>query len=134
MKKTLYVRVSAYVIYLSSFACLIQAQSQVLEVNPVVVSGSRIEQPLSQVLPSVSVITRQDIDKAQAPSLADLLQGAANLKLLPLAFIQSPKAVGTAARVAGKAARYGEKVIPPILKAQVTPQVIGGLSAMAGEE
>ena len=75
MKKTLYVRVSAYVIYLSSFACLIQAQSQVLEVNPVVVSGSRIEQPLSQVLPSVSVITRQDIDKAQAPSLADLLQG-----------------------------------------------------------
>jgi len=75
MKKTLYVRVSAYVIYLSSFACLIQAQSQVLEVNPVVVSGSRIEQPLSQVLPSVSLITRQDIDKAQAPSLADLLQG-----------------------------------------------------------
>jgi vitamin B12 transporter len=75
MKKTLYVRVSAYVIYLSSFACLIQAQSQVLEVNPVVVSGSRIEQPLSQVIPSVSVITRQDIDKAQAPSLADLLQG-----------------------------------------------------------
>ena len=80
MKKTLFVRVSAYVIYASSFACLIQAQSQVLEVNPVVVLGSRIEQPLSQVLPSVSVITRQDIDKAQAPSLADLLQGEAGFE------------------------------------------------------
>jgi vitamin B12 transporter len=55
-------------------------QAQGIEVNPVVVSATRIEQPLSQVLSSVSVITRQDIDKAQAATLADLLQGEAGFE------------------------------------------------------
>jgi vitamin B12 transporter len=56
------------------------SQAQVLEVNPVVVSASRIEQPLSKVLSSVSVITRQDIEKSQSPTLADLLQGEAGFE------------------------------------------------------
>ena len=45
-----------------------------------VVSASRIEQPLSQALSSVSVITRAEIEKSQAPSLADLLQGEAGFE------------------------------------------------------
>ena len=78
MKKTFSFRFAASVISISYFACL--SQAQVLEVNPVVVSASRIEQPLSKVLSSVSVITRQDIDKSQAPTLADLLQGEAGFE------------------------------------------------------
>jgi vitamin B12 transporter len=62
---------------MASFVCLSHSQTQVTEVNPVVVSASRLEQPLSQVLSSVSVITRQDIEKSQAPTLAELLQGEA---------------------------------------------------------
>ena len=50
------------------------------ELDPVIVSASRIEQPLSQVLPSVSVITREDMDRAQVTTLADLLQGEAGFE------------------------------------------------------
>ena len=73
MKKTFSLRISASVIAMSAAACSLQAQ--ILEINPVVVSASRMEQPLSKVLSSVSVITRQDIEKSQSPTLADLLQG-----------------------------------------------------------
>jgi len=52
----------------------VQAQSN-SEFNPVVVSASRTEQSLSDVLPSVSVITRADLDRSQAKTLADALQG-----------------------------------------------------------
>lgn len=55
-----------------SMAC---AASLAAEMEPVVVSAARIEQSLSSVLPSVSVITRHDIDRSQATTLADLLQG-----------------------------------------------------------
>ena len=59
-------------------ASSVQAQS--IEINPVVVSASRIEQPLSQVLSSVSVMTRAEIEKSQATTLADLLQGEAGFE------------------------------------------------------
>lgn len=54
--------------------------AQVLEVNPVVISANRMEQPLSQSLSSLSVITRADIDRSQAMTLADLLQGEAGFE------------------------------------------------------
>jgi vitamin B12 transporter len=58
------------------FATISTAQAQTdSELNPVVVSASRTEQSLSDVLPSVSVITRADLDRSQAKSLADALQG-----------------------------------------------------------
>jgi vitamin B12 transporter len=50
------------------------------EFNPVVVSATRVEQPLSEVLSSVSVISREEIERSQAPSLADLLQGEAGFE------------------------------------------------------
>ena len=43
--------------------------------NPVVVSGSRFEQPLADVLASVTVISKEEIQKSQAPSITELLQG-----------------------------------------------------------
>jgi len=63
-----------------SLAMAAGVQAQPLEINPVVISATRVEQPLSQALTSVSVITRQDIDKSQAPSLAELLQGEAGFE------------------------------------------------------
>ena len=50
------------------------------EFNPVVISATRVEQPLSEVLSSVSVISREEIERSQAPSLADLLQGEAGFE------------------------------------------------------
>lgn len=75
MKKFTHARSLAVVLLVVSVATSVLAQS--LEINPVVVSASRLEQPLSEVLSSVSVITRADIDKAQATTLAELLQGEA---------------------------------------------------------
>lgn len=63
-----------------SLAIASLAHAQDVELNPVVVSATRMEQPLSEVLPSVSVITRSDIEKSQAPTLADLLQGEAGVE------------------------------------------------------
>ncbi len=56
------------------------AQTKSSEFNPVVVSASRTEQLLSDVLPSASVITRAEIDKSQAINLAELLQGEAGFE------------------------------------------------------
>ena len=58
------------------FTTISAAQAQPnSEFNPVVVSASRTDQLLSEVLPSVSVITRADLDRTQAKTLADALQG-----------------------------------------------------------
>ena len=46
----------------------------------VVVTAMRVEQPLADVLSSVSVITRKDIERSQAQTLADLLQGEAGFE------------------------------------------------------
>ena len=51
-----------------------QSYSQT-SLEPVVVIASGIEQPLSKVLPSASVITRADLDRSQAKTLVDALQG-----------------------------------------------------------
>jgi vitamin B12 transporter len=63
------------------FATVSATQAQTSsEFDPVVVSASRTEQSLSDVLPSVSVISRTEIDKSQATNLADLLQGEAGFE------------------------------------------------------
>ena len=54
--------------------------AQISALKEVVVSATRIEQPLADVLPSVSLITRADIERSQATSLADLLQGEAGFE------------------------------------------------------
>ena len=80
MKKSIRARAFAPALSVLSLAVAASVQAQAIEVNPVVVSATRMEQPLSQVLSSVSVITRKDIDKSQAASLADLLQGEAGFE------------------------------------------------------
>ncbi|MBU6142610.1 MAG: TonB-dependent receptor [Betaproteobacteria bacterium] len=50
-------------------------QTPLNSLNPVVVSAARFEQPLSDVIPSVSVISRQEIERSQALDLASFLSG-----------------------------------------------------------
>jgi vitamin B12 transporter len=45
------------------------------------VSATRVEQQLSDVLPSATVITREEIERAQAPTLVDLLQGQPGIEI-----------------------------------------------------
>ncbi len=80
MKKSIRARAFAPALSVLSLAVAASVQAQGIEINPVVVSASRIEQPLSEVLSSVSVITRAEIDKSQAVSLADLIQGEAGFE------------------------------------------------------
>lgn len=74
------IRSRACVPALSVVSLLVTASVQAMEVNPMVISAARIEQPLSEVLPSVSVITRAEIEKSQAMTLADVLQGEAGFE------------------------------------------------------
>jgi vitamin B12 transporter len=80
MKKSIRARAFVPALSVLSLAVAASVQAQGIEVNPVVVSATRMEQPLSQVLSSVSVITRKDIEKSQAGSLADLIQGEAGFE------------------------------------------------------
>jgi vitamin B12 transporter len=56
------------------FATIATAQAQT-NFEPIIVIASGIEQPLSKVLPSSSVITRSDLDRTQAKTLVEALQG-----------------------------------------------------------
>ncbi len=63
-----------------STAGLALADDGALALPQVMVTATRVEQPLADVLSSVSVITRADIERSQAQSLADLLQGEAGFE------------------------------------------------------
>jgi vitamin B12 transporter len=54
--------------------------SQQDTLNPVIITGALSEQYLSDALASVSVITREEIEKSQSSTLADLLQGEAGIE------------------------------------------------------
>jgi vitamin B12 transporter len=51
------------------------ASSSVSDLDTLVVTASRVQTPLSKVLVSLDVIDRQEIERSQASSLADLLSG-----------------------------------------------------------
>jgi vitamin B12 transporter len=61
------------------FATISMAQAQT-NLEPVVVIASGFEQPLSKVLPSASIITRSDLDRTQAKTLVEALQGEAGFE------------------------------------------------------
>jgi len=63
-----------------SFFFLQSVFSQQSALNPVIVTGALSEQPLSDALASVSVIGRDEIEKSQSSTLADLLQGEAGIE------------------------------------------------------
>ncbi|MGH8175126.1 MAG: TonB-dependent receptor domain-containing protein [Steroidobacter sp.] len=53
-----------------------------LAADEIVVTAARLEQPLSHVIGSTSVITREDIQRRQVHSVQDLLRGATGLSVV----------------------------------------------------
>ncbi len=64
----------------SSNSGFAQSADNATALQQVVVTAMRVEQPLADVLSSLSVITRKDIERSQAQTLADLLQGEAGFE------------------------------------------------------
>ena len=63
----------------ATFLAHAQSSPEVV-LSPTVVTATRVEQPLGDVLPSLTLITRHDIQRSQARSLADLLAGEAGFE------------------------------------------------------
>jgi vitamin B12 transporter len=61
-----------------------QAQTAPQSLEPVVITASRFEQRLSDTLPHTSVVTRNDIERAQAPDVLTLIARAAGLEVAQL--------------------------------------------------
>jgi vitamin B12 transporter len=64
-----------------SLAVAASLQAQTIELNPVVVSATRIEQKLLDVIPSATVISREEIERSQAPTFIDLIQGQPGIEI-----------------------------------------------------
>ena len=60
---------------------LLNTQSQAQELNPIVVVSSRVNEQLSDALPSVSVLQKSDIEKFRYADLYELLSGQAGLQI-----------------------------------------------------
>ena len=68
-----------FALYLSIFSISLFAEDT--DLNPIVVTGSRQSQRLSDVMTSVSVITREDIDRQKPQDLVDILQGEPGMEV-----------------------------------------------------
>ncbi len=68
-------------------------QAQVTQINPIVVTGNSSDQPLSEVMPSVSVISRADIARLNPPDMMSILQGEPGLDVFRNGSIGSPISV-----------------------------------------
>jgi vitamin B12 transporter len=81
MKNSFRARGFAPALSILSLAVAVSLHAQTIELDPVVVSATRIEQKLSDVTPSASVITREEIERSQAPTLVDLIQGQPGIEI-----------------------------------------------------
>jgi len=72
------------IILISLLSGVISPQSLAsdIDINPIVVSGNLREQKLSDVMTSVSVITRKDIDRLKPQDIGSLLQGQAGVEIV----------------------------------------------------
>ena len=75
MKKIILVALTLNIFSSSLFA-------EDFDLNPVVVVGSRQKQRLSDVMTSVSVITRQDIERLQPQDIGSILQGQPGIEIV----------------------------------------------------
>jgi vitamin B12 transporter len=81
MKKSIRVRAFAPALSVLSLAVAAAVQVQAQELNPVVVVSNRVNEQLSDALPSVSVIQKSDIDKFRYSDLYELLSGQPGMQL-----------------------------------------------------
>lgn len=69
-----------FALYLSIFSLSLFAED--IDLNPIVVISNRQEQRLSDVMTSVSVITRQDIERLQPHDIGSILQGQPGIEIV----------------------------------------------------
>ena len=83
MKKSFRLRARAFVPAISvvSLGVVASIQAQTVELNPVVVVSNRVSEKLSDVLPSVSVIQKSEIEKFRYADLFELLSGQPGMQL-----------------------------------------------------
>jgi vitamin B12 transporter len=81
MKKSFRLRAPACAPALCAASLVLAASAQAQELNPVVVVSSRVNEQLSDALPSVSVIQKSDIDKFRYADLYEVLSGQAGMQL-----------------------------------------------------
>jgi iron complex outermembrane receptor protein len=83
MKKSIRLRARAFAPALSvlSLAVAASVQAQGVEVNPVVVSASRMEQLLSEVSVVVDVISRQQIEQSGASNITEFLDSVGGISV-----------------------------------------------------
>ena len=83
MKKSIRLRARAFVPALSvlSLAVAASVQAQGIEINPVVVSASRMKQPLSEASVVVDVISRQQIEQSGASNVTEFLDSVGGMSV-----------------------------------------------------
>lgn len=81
MKKSIRLNAQALVPAISVLSLGFAASVQAQELNPVVVVSNRVNEQLSDVLPSVSVIQKSEIDKFRYADLYELLSGQPGMQL-----------------------------------------------------
>jgi vitamin B12 transporter len=83
MKKSIRLRARAFVPAISVLSLGVGAsvQAEIVELNPVVVVSNRVNEQMSDVLPSVSVIQKSDIEKFRYADLFELLSGQPGMQL-----------------------------------------------------
>ncbi len=74
-------RFSAPALSVLSLAVAASVQAQGIEINPVVVSASRMEQPLSEASVVVDVISRQQIEQSGASSITEFLDSVGGVEV-----------------------------------------------------
>ena len=92
MKKSIRARglAPAFSVSVLSLACGAAWAQSVSEVNPVVVTATRMEQPLSDVLQAVTVITKDEITRSNASDVSELLAGQAGIEFARSGGLGSP--------------------------------------------
>lgn len=95
MKKSIRLRACAFAPALSVLSLAIGAslQAQAQELNPVVVVSSRANEQLSDALPSVSVIQKEDIEKFRYADLYELLSGQPGMQVARSGGVGNPISV-----------------------------------------
>jgi len=73
-------KIILFALYLSIFSLSLFAED--IDLNPIVVISNRQEQRLSDVMTSVSVITRQDIERLQPHDIGSILQGQPGIEIV----------------------------------------------------
>jgi vitamin B12 transporter len=128
------------------FVNFVNAQ-EVSSFNPIVVSGARFEQPLSEVLPSVTVITKEEIQRSQARSVAEVLQGEPGVEIgangglgaMTSFFLRGENSVNTAIYVDGVRVQpdglgsLNNTSFPPLQSIERIEVLRGNAGALYGE-